>query len=136
VSDVLQEGSGGMGAHLKLGRPLMVEVHGSDEPLKFDDLDEVCWRSAPLMQREHAVQLARPSTLRSSKSDALEQLRTVAAPASPVVQSLPDALHATSCCPPPTRSVAYRQRVAGRVSVCIGYAVHIVIGNWNSPFKD
>jgi hypothetical protein len=31
-----------MGAHLKLGRPLMVEVHGSEDPLKFDDLDEVC----------------------------------------------------------------------------------------------
>jgi hypothetical protein len=42
VVHLLQEGSGGMGAHLKLGRPLMVEVHGSEDPLKFDDLDEVC----------------------------------------------------------------------------------------------
>lgn len=40
-----------MGAHLKLGRPLMIEVHGNDgEPYKFEDLDEV-----PLLAGLHST---------------------------------------------------------------------------------
>lgn len=30
-----------MGSHLKLGLPLKIQIHGHEEPLEFDDLDDV-----------------------------------------------------------------------------------------------
>ena len=49
-----------MGAHLKLGHPLMIEVHGSEEPLKFDDLDEVCHKSYSNTRQLSAWQIQEP----------------------------------------------------------------------------
>jgi len=31
----------GMGVHMKLGKPLVMEVHGSPDPVKYDDPNEV-----------------------------------------------------------------------------------------------
>lgn len=39
-----------MGAHLKLGKPLMIEVHGSPDPVKFDDLDEARFQHRQLTE--------------------------------------------------------------------------------------
>ncbi len=62
-----------MGAHLKLGKPLMIEVHGSPDPVKFDDLDEARFQHRQLTECDADLLSSRGCS--ATKASAARQLR-------------------------------------------------------------
>lgn len=55
-----------MGAHLKLGRPLSIEVHGVDKAITFEDLDEVNIALLPCHPTLTSMHCTSPSLVQST----------------------------------------------------------------------